>query len=271
MSEVVRVSSIDGRWAYVPSGTKAHVHLQRFIGAGLADSDSVEVRLKSDAGPLFWDLLSETVPSPSKHSIPTSALTDNGIILFPNEEIVFGKADGPYYNEFADLSWLNNPSLKQAGIPLSRNTLSEDDIVLTAWPMNKSWIPARARGRGRDLELELAFAAPKGQRCFVLDEDKNALLTASMKSDGSNVLRVIPPVSINSWLFSLGTNAVRQKTGRFQVSQCDDSFRLDDKKLGRSYKGKFRTSQVAEELAFLEFLLDRGGLGAILGNYEIFG
>lgn len=266
MADVVRVSA-DERWAYLPVGSKAHRHLSQFAADGLAGSNSVEVRLRSDAGPLFWSLVEGQDDCPL---FPTGCMTENGIALLPGEELKFGKDDKGEYNEFADLSWLNNPSLKQSGIALSGKNLQEDDIVLTAWPSSQSILPARAIRSGRDFSFETIEPVEEGQRCFVIDEGGAGLITVSMASDGSNSVRSIRPEAIRSWLYSAGTSAPRQGGGRFSIKANGKEFVIDDAQRGRRYVGAFNTASPDDELGFIEMLLERGGLGSVLPNYRLY-
>ena len=265
MSDAVRVS-VEGKWAYLPIGSQAHSHLVRFTKEGLTESNKMEVRLKSDAGPLFWDLISKEENVSSNFSVLDS-ITENGICLLPNEEIRFGK-EGDSYNGFADISWLNNPSLEH-GIPLSGKNITEGDIVNTVWPKSKSILPAIAVKEKRGLSLEVVSAPEKGSRCFVLDERQGGLITISLSSNGTEKIRILPPDALTSWLFSLGTKCIRQKSGRFSINPDGGNFSLQDKKMGRSYGGKFNTKSYDDEKAFMEFLLEDGGIGAILNHYKL--
>lgn len=264
MTDVVRVSS-GGQWAYVPVGGETHSRLCRFANEGLAETKASEIRLHSEAGPLFWDMIKPGPESP--YRIPSASIfTEHGLYLVPGEELQFGRNDDGHYNEFADMSRLNNPSLK-SGCVLSGRELVEGDIVVTAWPHKKSFVPALVSG---PRSLELTEPVDAMSRCFVMDDDM-CLMTASLSSDGSNFLRVLPPDAIVSWLFSMGSQAIRQKSNRFSVSPNDDgTFAISDSKKNRTYSGKFKTDRHDVELESLDFLLDNGGLWSVLSQYRLF-
>lgn len=266
MPDVVRVSSSD-RWAYLPVGSEAHQRLLHFAESGLADSNPVEVRLHSDAGDMFWELLEDEREESPPSIMPALALIDDGISMLPDEKLVFGRVDNGAYNEYADMSWLKNPSLK-SGIPLSNRRIAEGDIVLTAWPSSGKLIPARIEKNRRDLVARLVDPQPSGERCFVTD-DTGGLATVSLKTPGGPSVKLMPPTAMNSWLFSLGTSAVRQKPRRFSVSDGNGQFLIRDSKRGRTFAGRYRTSNPESELEALEVMLGHSGLGGIIPYYEL--
>jgi len=268
MSDVVRVSA-NGKWAYLPVGSEAHQHLLRFAESGLADADAVEVRLHSDAGPMFWELLEDSEATTPAPLIPAMAMSEDGIALLSGEKLAFGNVENGSYNEYVDMSWLNNPSVKP-GIPLSNTKMGDGDIVITAWPASGKLVPARAERKCREMVLELLEPQAPGDRCFVVD-DSGGLVTASLKSTGGRSLKVMPQAALNSWLFSVGTKAVRQRSSRFSIADQGESFVITDNKNNRKLRGRYRTSHPESELESLEVMLGHGGLGSIIPHYELAG
>lgn len=279
MSELVRVAQ-GGRWAYVPRDSSQHRMICRLAKDGLASIGGPEVRLHSDAGPIFWESLGpestgEAVEPPTR---ALESLSERAIDVQPDERLCIGRAQSAIsYNEFADVSVLHGMSHGK-GLPITSHCLSDGEIVLAAWPgadAKKRLVPGIVRADGRRLSLELAEAAPHGERCFVLDEHGTELCTVSMRSDGSDVIRILSPKAIDSWLFSVNSTASRAKSSRFEVEASGGrGFLILDKKTGRRYAGNLRSGPEEQERwtmegERLEWLLASRGLGGVLPIYEL--
>lgn len=272
MTDVVRVACRD-RWAYVPVGTDEHAILVRLAQKQLADNTAVEVRLRSDAGPIIWEALAGAAKR-SANPPPTAlaSLSENSIELAPDEALFLGKEPGSIsYNQFADLS-LMQARPQGRGLPLSSRGISDGDIVMTAWPKARRLIPGRVGIEGRRREVELAEPPPRGQRCFVLDEDGRAFLTVGMPSDVADRVRFLPPSAVDTWLFSAGSRAAKSGSERYRIQDVSGArFVIMDRKTGKKYAGKFMSEGERLELEKdrLEWLLANRGLGGVLPIYEL--
>jgi hypothetical protein len=181
----------------------------------------------------------------------------------------FGRKPGKY-NSFADLTLADGPA--GLGVPLSLSSLSKEDIVMTLWPEDGRIIPGRIIGTDKRYLLELAESQDKGKRCFVLDEKCRSLLTASLSSDSSMHVRLLPPVAISSWMIATGAEPVLDARRSFVMEQDEDCFIITDMARGKKYVG-FLTQQDAEdrkcEAGLIERMLMTVGIGAILPNYGL--
>lgn len=278
MSDVIRVAH-GGRWSYVDWHSPQHRMLCRLAKDGLA-TPGPEVRLHSDAGPLLWDSMGPE-PSGGAAEPPFRALgslTEDSINLQPDESLCLGRAPSAVsYNDFADVSILHGVS-HGGGLPVSRGGASNGDVVLAAWPgteAKKRLVPGIVRAEGHRLFLELAEPPEGGKRCFVLDEGGRSLVTVSMRSDGSDRIRLLSPKSVDSWLFSVGSRASKAGSERFEVESVDGrGFLVLDKKTGRRYAGRLRSGpgereRWAMEQERLQWLLANRGLGGVLPIYRL--
>jgi hypothetical protein len=271
MAMVVR-AACGAKWGYVPVGGPRCETLRRLADSGLASSGPVEVRLHHDAGPLFWKER-ETESGGDPPLSVLEAMSDRGLGLEPGEEVVFGRADGAY-NEFADITLAGSGRSTGRGLALSAKGLSDGAVVLTAWPGERKILPALVKADGPKYSLELAEPGPAGARCFVLDETGRNLITASMESDGSDDLRVMAPMALDSWLFAIGSMASREASERFFVKVEGKSFSIYDNKKGRRYAGSLKHDPSDQdkwgmEQERLHWLLASRGLGGILPIYEL--
>jgi len=263
MADIVRVSC-DNKWTYVAVGSEEHDHVLRFAQKGLAHSTSSDVRLKSEAGPLFWELIGEAPKAKQDiHSKIMECLTYHGIGV-GTEELRFGK-HGDNHNKFSDLSLVPESSSKR-GASLSDYGIDEDDIVLTAWPKSRKILPALVLRPERHFILELVDDGQNGERCFVLDED-GGIITASLASNGSEFLRVLPQLAFDSWLSASGCKNARRS--RFSVKDHENKILIEDFEDGRTYLTSYATEKKDLERQGMECLLAHGGLGAVIPKYEL--
>ena len=184
MADAIRVNC-DGKWTYAPAGGVVQSRLERLAKAGMASFSNGTAQLRSDAGPLLWDLINRN--EPLRHDCKTAALRalgKNCINLTPNEKLVFGKREGCSYDEFSDLSLAKGEP--DIGIKVGITPLKDKQIVMTAWPSSGTLIPARVQIAGRTIWLRLVEPQDEGQRCFVLDDKCGSLLTVSQKTDGGD-------------------------------------------------------------------------------------
>ena len=271
MADVVRAS--DGeRWEYLPVGSEAHLSLLRFADNGMASIRTSEVRLTSESGPIFWDMIDGEEDAwsraPSFPVVMSKSMVESGVQISRDEQVVFGKRDEGRYGEYMDMTLLKDKAAEGAWASVSsgRTTLDVGDIVLTAWPKSKDVLPATVSKSGF---LELVESADKDDRCLVFDESGAELITASFPSNGTENIRTISPSMFSSWLFSVGSKASRSKKKRFTVEADGQSgFRIDDRKTKRAFRGELRSSDESE-IEQIEFMLHDGGLGSVLGRYEL--
>jgi hypothetical protein len=273
MSQAVRVSN-GNEWCYVPAEGKYRSRLERFAKLGMSQVSDGTVRLRSDAGPIMWDLI--VVPNGEKDSIVAKtlkAMDDDCIRLANNEKLCFGKKDGVSYNDFVDLSLVKDEN-DGNGLKVGIKAIEDGQVLLTAWPKARRLIPAKATVKNRRVWLELAEPQKKGQRCFVLDEDGESVLTASFETNGDDAIGVICPSAIDSWLMAVGSEAV-MAGGRYEVLSGDgQGFIIRDMKAGREYSGKFfhdvaDPASIGFERMRMERLLASKGIGSILPSYQL--
>lgn len=275
MADVIRVTRGDG-WFYVAAGSRSHGKLASMAAAGLAETHGHEVRLVSETGPMDWDELSGHDGHKAAPLAALAAMEPNGIRINPAESIRIGKdPDAASYNEFADISLVTEA--KAPGLALSSAGLSDGEIVVTAWPKEKRIVPGRIVASGTKLWVELAEPQPKGSRCFVADDHGRSLATVSLKSDGSGMVAILPPVALDSWLFAAGSRATRSHNDRYSLSTVADGSRfvVTDNKTGRRYAGKYKNNPTCNadrwslESERVKWLLSFRGLSGILPNYQL--
>ena len=271
MADAIRVNC-DGKWTYAPAGGVVQSRLERLAKAGMASFSNGTAQLRSDAGPLLWDLINRN--EPLRHDCKTAALRalgKNCINLTPNEKLVFGKREGCSYDEFSDLSLAKGEP--DIGIKVGITPLKDKQIVMTAWPSSGTLIPARVQIAGRTIWLRLVEPQDEGQRCFVLDDKCGSFLTVSQKTDGGDAVRAMNPKAVTSWLCSEGSSAAL--SNRFMVEpQGGKRFSITCRKTGKRYAGELRSDPnsvetVAFEILQLSRMLASKGLGAILGSYKL--
>lgn len=272
MADAIRVS--DGeRWAYVPSTDENKSRLERFAKAGMAEISNGVVLLKSEGGPLFWNLLNKALTHEDDNKGKAlEAMASNGIKILPDEQLHFGKKEDAEYNEFTDVS-LAKQDYPDGGIKLEVRPIEAGEILMTAWPKTRRLIPAQASVVGKRVWLELAESQEKGDRCFVLDERCGSLITISFKTDGNKV-SVVNPMAMDAWLCTAGSEAMMKHSGRFGVTNQASSFMITDSKNGKMYVGQFVSpaddaDRVEFERLRIERMLGSKGLGAILPTYVL--
>jgi hypothetical protein len=264
VADIVRVS-YDDQWTYVVSGSEAHDHVCRFASQGLGEPGPAEVRLKSEAGPLLWELIGS---HSRKREMPRTALdsmADGRILLRNSESLHLGKKS-QHYNEFADISW-DKTGDDRKGLGISDLPMQEGEIVLTAWPMAKRILPAHVIPVKNRFGLELVEAMPAGQRCFVINEKGTDLMTVGMPSVGTEFIGMVPTVAFGSWLFSVGSKSVRDS--KFKVADRGEMFLIEDMEAGSSYLGKYAGKDKQVEIENIRCMLNCEGLGAILPQYRL--
>lgn len=275
MAKAIRVS--DGKnWAYVPASPEHQARLERFAAAGLVEIVNGVVEMKSEAGPMFWEMIHIQKPelNISRQTKALEYISAKAININPDEELSFGKKeDAIAYSESADLS-ISRQEWPQDGISLSMGAIEEGQIVMTLWPESKRLIPALATTAGKRFSLELVESQDKGERCFILDEKCASLLTVSMPSTGGSTIKAVNPIVMDSWLVAAGSNAMMKMSGRFSVKDhAENAFLIADSKTGKIYSGKyvFHPSDLNFEIekTRLERLLASKGLGAILPSYRL--
>jgi hypothetical protein len=276
MAKAIRVS--DGKkWAYVPASREHQARLESFAAAGLAEIINGVVELRADAGPMFWELIKvhNKPVDITQQKIALDCVGDKSININPDEELSFGEKEGALaYSKSADLS-LSKQSWPQDGIKLAVSHLEEGQIVMTLWPESKRLIPARAISGGKRFSLELVESQSKGERCFILDDKCNSLLTVSFPSDGSDKVMAINPIVMDSWLVAAGSEAMLKLSGRFSVKDhAEGMFIIADSKSGKGYSGKYvfnpsDNHNFEIEKTRMERLLASKGLGAILPTYKL--
>ena len=272
MSETIRVICGE-RSAYIPVNSEYQSRLERFAAAGLADISNGIVMLKSDAGPLFWEMLGRTFKKEESNPLKAiAALGDDSIRVAPDEELSFGKKDNFIsYSHCADLT-ISKQAWKQDGINLSLQPLSDGMIVMTAWTKEKKIVPARVFFANRRFGIEVVEAQPKDERCFILDEKCDCLLSASFPSTGKEKIMLVNPAFLDSWLCASKSDAIMKLSHRFTFHVAEGTFTIGDKKTGKKYVGQFKSAvSELEELDFEKIKLERAlsskGLGAVLPNY----
>jgi len=250
--------------------------LQRFAAADLADVIDGVVELKSEAGPILWELIKPTLPiRESQHQRALDCIGPESINVHPDEELVFGKKEKALaYNQFADMS-ISKQTWPQDGMRLDARPLSQGEIVMTAWPIDRRLIPARVVSSSKKMVLELVEPRKKDERCFVMDEHCGSLLTASLPSNGSSTIKIINPIIMDSWLVASGSKAGLKLSGRFKVEdKTGGKFLILDSKTGKAYVGDYHYApsdgpNFEVEKSRLEHLLSGKGLGAILPTYSL--
>lgn len=271
MADVIRV--VDGdRWTYVPADGTEQSRLERFAALDMANVSNGSVFLKSDAGPLFWEMLGQPEGEKSFVKAAAELLGKQSISLVPDEDLAFGEKDGAAaYNKSIDISLVQR-DIAGPGLTIAARPLQDEEIVMTAWPKDGRFIPALARVQNRRVWLELAEPQDDGERCFVLDETCRSVITASYECDGSDRVQAMTPAALDSWLCSVGSKAVMGMSHRYALQVEGIDFVIKDRKTSRSYKGQF-TQKDGHHLAFekmrMERLLASKGLGAILPSYVL--
>lgn len=276
MSKAIKVS--DGvRSMYVPMNSEHQARFERFASAGLIDVVDGVIHLRSEAGPMFWEMLKANPPQDQSqtHFKVLEAIDSDSINLSSNEVVSFGeKPDSLAYSKTADLS-LGKQGWRQGGVGVALKKIMPDEILMTVWPKSQRMIPAKASNQDRRLSLELVQKPEKGERCFILDEEGKTLYTVSYASDGSEKIHAVNPVVFDALLVTAGSPSIYHSNDRFHVSSGQDGlFLIHDKKASKKYSGHFNhhttePDALDAELRQIEHLLASRGLGAILPTYSL--
>lgn len=212
-----------------------------------------------------WRYAVRTAGQP--HAFPR-AMEDGSLGLRGGEALRLSSA-GPCRasNPYADLALLD---AEGEGMPLSMMDPGEGDILFAYLPGSGLLVPGRVhenekKGRRSSL-MEMAFPLPKGERAFVLNEGRDSLVTASLPSDSSDRLRLVPRVSVVSWLLSCGSRAV-QSAQEYDVEPQGEFFVLRHRLGGPSLRGRFKGS--ANESDDVSWKVAITGLGGIIGGYDL--
>lgn len=192
---------------------------------------------------------------------PMVASWEGGVLpLGEGEGLRLGSGDR--HNDFGDVSLVGCDG---QGFPPMTDDPEEGDILLAMFEDGRV-LPGKAIRMGRRLGMELASEPKEGKRAFVLDEDGKRLATVSLASDGSSTLRMLPKISMASWLHSMGSKALA-KQSRYSAKSDKDGFVITDRKTGDSYRGALKG--VENELGDIEWRVATGGLGAVLSQYKL--
>jgi len=260
MPDVIRICG-STTWAYVPLGSLTAQKAILAAEMGMAKNDDLGIRLLSESGPLFPEIIPKDQPG---SLTALDMLVDDGLSLAGGDVLFLGRREGCHYDDLSDLS-LSRTGVKK-GIPLSPHPPSEGDAFMTLWPAERRIIPAMAKRMGRRLSVELADGQREGSRCFVLGEAADSLLSVG-RSDGTGLVRLLPKISLDSWLLSLGSPSMVERASRFSVSQDGPRIVIVDGRDGRRYAGK--ASGEDEEVDWVRWMLSLAGLSGLLGKYEL--
>jgi len=170
-------------------------------------------------------------------------------------------------NPYADLALLD---AEGDGIPLSMTDPGEGDILFAYCPSSGLLVPGmiheeEKKGRRSSL-MEMALSLPKGERAFVLNEGRDSLVTASLPSDSSDRLRLLPRLSVMSWLMSSGSRAA-QESREYDVEGNGEFFVLRHRLGGPSLRGRFKGAD--KEIDDISWKVAITGLGGIIGGYDL--
>ncbi len=267
MIKVIKISQ-NNQCKFIEYNDKNNQILNTLIENKLAERKGDSVLLFSESGPIFFEDEESEIPKENNISNISNLLantTDNSINLSSKEKLSFGKSkDCKSYNDFADLSL--NDKEEENGIKISAKSIKPNTIVSTLWN-GKRVIPAMIVLEGRNLNVELPFRMEKNQRCFILDEEAEALLTISLGSNGSDKVRILPPIALNSWLISVGSESGKKISDRFDITFIENMFKIADHKLNKVYFGRLNHEVGLgqnNEMRTLTMLLNNYGLGGIL-------
>ena len=178
------------------------------------------------------------------------ALLGDGIQL-NGGKLRFGMQSDGHYNPYLDLTIIPH---NEAGLPLSPSSMRDNDMVLVV--TGNDVFPGNVKKKGRSLFVELPWEMDTGQRFFVLDEGAKGILTVSLEGDGSDNIRVVPPVALASWLSTECPVMAPKYAMEDGTVRCPDGKRLriaDERTLTNEDIGS----------------LGRNGLSGLLGKYRL--
>jgi hypothetical protein len=235
-------ASLNGRWDYLPVDPAP--------------------RMYSESGPLA----NATGAAPIDATKCLSFLDGATLLMSGGQGMSFGNAQGAAaHNEFLDLSMTNAGADDKA--TLAPAEAEDGDVVVTLWPRSRVLIPGRMRVSGRRMAVELAGEQPDGERCFVMDEAGEGLITISMRADGMEMARVAPRLALVSWLVSSKSPVAAGLASRFV---------LEERPLGRVIVADTSTGRMYEvsasgrtEVDDVRWSLAVAGIAGIAGRYDV--
>lgn len=201
----------------------------------------------------------------SKISSSDSILLNGGILKF-------GKHDdcnhNCHYNEFADISIVRTVD-NQNFIQISKIDTKAGDIVVALFSIGtkkEKMVPAKIIENKRRLFIELPWEIEAGERCFVLDEQGKEFLTVSLESKGKNYIRILPKISISSWIITVLPDCFQSD---YKIEKIDnDSFFIIDNSSKDKYIGRFQQDS-ENEMEMISNIVSLCGLSGIVGIYPI--
>lgn len=229
------------------------------------------VKLYSENGPLVWKQIGDDYSGPSIINNTSLANMGKGYVdILPKERLIFGKADNARaYDPFLDLSVASAD--EHGGFKVFMGNLKDGDILLTFWEDGKTILPAKVNISSSRFDAELVESYKRDQRCFILDE-KGETLVSIGKSEGDTV-SLLKPISFTSWLWAHDTNFKKAVSERYAVLDEDGTFLIKDSKTGKTFRGSYKSSGYGEtrsvELMEIEWLIASKGLGAIIPLYDL--
>ena len=264
MTEAVRIST-DRGWTYVPLSDKGSLAI-RLASANLAEASPAGIRLFSEEGGLLN--ASGPIKQPTSESAARllSHLDSNALALVGSEKLVLASIkDAKANNDFLGLSLVEGS--QEIGIPTCEDELENGEIVLTLWPAEKTIQPGVVRKAGQRWSVEFPLLAPKGSRCFILDEAGERLKTASLPSNGSDSIAVWPSLSVRSWLMGIGAKAMDEAVRRFVLEAKGDKFLISDNRTGRRMVAAAKGTQGEQSRIWWTLVLM--GPKGLLGSYDL--
>jgi hypothetical protein len=235
---------------------------------------SVNEILSNNYGNISLNKKSKNESQELKDMIHTkiSKISSSDSIILNGGILKLGKHDGCeqncHYNEFADISIIrtvDNPNF----IKISKFDTKEGDVVLALFSIGtkkEKMVPAKIIENKRRLFIELPWEIETGERCFVLDEQGEGLLTVSLESKGKNYIRILPKISISSWIVTVLPDCFQSD---YKVEKIDDnSFLIIDNSSKDKYIGKFQ-QDYENEMEMISNIVLLCGLSGIVGIYPI--
>jgi hypothetical protein len=235
-------ATMSGKWDYVPV--------------------SPAPRMFSEHGPLA-SAVGATSPDATKC---LSSLSGGMLAMDGGQGMSFGKTPGAtLHDEFLDVSMTDAP--EDGAVSLASADAADGDVIVTLWPRSRALIPGRVRVTGRRMAVDLAGEAPAGERCFVLDEAGERLITVGMRSDG-DISRIAPRLALVSWLISGKSPVAGRIASRFIVEEKHHLGHVivADTSTGRKYEvGAIGRPEVDD----VRWSLAVAGIAGIAGRYDV--
>lgn len=242
-----------GRWIYAPA----------------TDSSKKETsgaRAVSEGGPL----LSGPVTLPDFKTTILGSIGQFSMAMFPDEEILFGRAEGKSYDGISNLTLKELSFQASSAMKISERELRDGDIVLSVWP-GQIMCPALVESNNSVMSISLpgSMFVSKGSRCFVMDEAGEGLITTSYPTNDGNSCRLFSSLSLRSWL--LASSASCYKGQPFILQEQDDGFEIIDLKNGSKYIGKLFSKDASKEseIEELRLAVRLFGLRGAVASYDL--